>query len=1035
MEMSAEDRMLKTVGADMEKENIVSLSLHEKCAAVNSIDSLSDLTYLTDDSSDEDWGVPVVKASDLCVSPSPLQCLECNKKFISSKRLIEHSKLHDGEATCNICQVIFSRAISLSIHLQNAHHPSLLSCQTCKLTFSNLWQLNKHIGIHRTTRISPQNQDDNLKNGFDRLEEALLNKPDIVDIVKDHTYSRLIISEDKMKDHSYNRKYPSNGKPDSAALNPAVNGKLKWVREESDVTDWDEEPGCFESKVKTQSTGETDSSITKVTGKPSLTSSPGDSSLTSGTEDCILNCSTSSTSSTGKTETTVTTETASETESCLMKSPSERERGRRRRFCRVSEIVGEGEEEEEEDQDDDNQEEQNEDSSDSDFKPDDISNSDSESSSGSTFGRSSLSSICTQSKRNQSAPGRPSAITDARLNQCVHCKGGPFMDMECLLERCTKMVHFQCTFCIAYFPTQEALMQHSLQSHQKRIPLSEDCGKVLPTNGTMSEHCCLQNQFRQTLVPTVPAQGMPPVLSPAPAKTPPHPLFLTLVQKPALTPAPALPLVQKPALTPAPALPLVHKTALTPAPALPLVQKPALTPAPALTLVQKPALLPAPARPPALPLDPALTLVQKPALPPALPLVPALTPVPTQKVNNVGTPLQSNKCPYCGNGPFFSMEHHMQNCEKRISFQCFLCKALFSTNASIVEHLVKTHNAKVVSAGGSSDTLQNPGNQASTLVCKSAAAVQTSISSSQPSTSSSQPSTKPEPVSAMVSVVHSHPSGGQMTMGKKVLQGSQAKVHPTTTHVATPTKLSSTQVTPPTQTDTTSTPVLHTVGNLIQGILQVRPFVRTNNQAPVLAPASATPLPPSSDPAAKTKKQYSFSAPAIAPATAKPSTPSPAPLKILTVFKNESRELALLKRLKMSWRSKSVHRCRQCGVVSRQPSLIVRHRYLHRGLRPHRCHCGRAFHCQLYLLRHCIQHAEATSYICVTCGETFVGAQVFARHRAGTLRKARVMGGRRRWRPKKKCHVPFSCHCGRTFKRPSSYLWHQLRNRPMAKLA
>ncbi|XP_059423160.1 uncharacterized protein LOC132157920 [Carassius carassius] len=54
-----------------------------------------------------------------------------------------------------------------------------------------------------------------------------------------------------------------------------------------------------------------------------------------------------------------------------------------------------------------------------------------------------------------------------------------------------------------------------------------------------------------------------------------------------------------------------------------------------------------------------------------------------------------------------------------------------------------------------------------------------------------------------------------------------------------------------------------------------------------------------------------------------------APLQVVAMFVNQSRDLALQKRLKQSWRSKTIFPCRHCGAVSRQPSLKVRHRYLH----------------------------------------------------------------------------------------------------------
>ncbi|CAB1427690.1 unnamed protein product [Pleuronectes platessa] len=109
-----------------------------------------------------------------------------------------------------------------------------------------------------------------------------------------------------------------------------------------------------------------------------------------------------------------------------------------------------------------------------------------------------------------------------------------------------------------------------------------------------------------------------------------------------------------------------------------------------------------------------------------------------------------------------------------------------------------------------------------------------------------------------------------------------------------------------------------------------------------------------------------LSAPAeTAPAAATSDPDSPPAPTIMAVFENDSQYVALMKRMKTGWRSKVPYSCRQCGAVLRQPSFIISHRYLHRGYRSHRCQCGRAFRHRLHLLRHCVEHAEAMSYICV----------------------------------------------------------------------
>lgn len=145
-----------------------------------------------------------------------------------------------------------------------------------------------------------------------------------------------------------------------------------------------------------------------------------------------------------------------------------------------------------------------------------------------------------------------------------------------------------------------------------------------------------------------------------------------------------------------------------------------------------------------------------------------------------------------------------------------------------------------------------------------------------------------------------------------------------------------------------------------------------------------------------------------------------APLQIVGMYMNHSKLLALQKPLEQSWSSKTIFPCRHCGAVSRQPSLRVRHRYLHRGSRLYRCQCGRSFQRQLHLLRHQVQHAESVQFVCTWCGNTFKGAHKLTSH------KRKHRNGRRQM--KKKCKVVFDCSCGQIFARPSALLWHMLKN-------
>lgn len=168
--------------------------------------------------------------------------------------------------------------------------------------------------------------------------------------------------------------------------------------------------------------------------------------------------------------------------------------------------------------------------------------------------------------------------------------------------------------------------------------------------------------------------------------------------------------------------------------------------------------------------------------------------------------------------------------------------------------------------------------------------------------------------------------------------------------------------------------------------------------------------------------------------SAEPAKPTSAPAPtILAMFENGSHDLARTKRMNMGWRSKAPLPCRQCGAIFRQPSLIISHRYLHRGQRSHQCQCGRTFKHQLHLLRHCVQHAETVSYICASCGETLLGARLLEEHIRGKSGKRSRSGHKWKPRVKRKCRAPLTCDCGQLFFRPSAFIWHQLRNRTKTK--
>lgn len=197
----------------------------------------------------------------------------------------------------------------------------------------------------------------------------------------------------------------------------------------------------------------------------------------------------------------------------------------------------------------------------------------------------------------------------------------------------------------------------------------------------------------------------------------------------------------------------------------------------------------------------------------------------------------------------------------------------------------------------------------------------------------------------------------------------------------------------------------------------VRPLQLPANISPILLPGNA-PMPSASCPtlvSALLQKNQPHSSPA------RVQSPTPCPPQTVAMFENKSSDLALQKRLKQTWSSKPIFPCRHCGAISRQPSLRVRHRYLHRGLRLYRCQCGRTFQRQIHLLRHQVQHAESVRFVCACCGRTFDGAHKLSRHKQKSKFICRPYA-------KPKCRTAFECTCGRVFARPSVLLWHVLKS-------
>ncbi|KAM9353443.1 uncharacterized protein ABDE67_005809 [Symphorus nematophorus] len=379
--------------------------------------------------------------------------------------------------------------------------------------------------------------------------------------------------------------------------------------------------------------------------------------------------------------------------------------------------------------------------------------------------------------------------------------------------------------------------------------------------------------------------------------------------------------------------------------------------------------------------------------------------------NTPGLPsVNTSICASCGRGPFRSMKLHLLHCSGvRVKYQCSLCKELFLTEASLNEHYMPLYNCdvcgQVFSHLDSYCQHQCPKGSKSPLVLF--------CSESMPQACKICKSFFTNEKTLLNHVTRVHAS----VVSTKVCIIAKPGVPGTGAQSA----INSQNV----------------INQVINGKFRAGPISTVVKSSP-LASASAPVRSGNNCVLGQSTNQplSHFSAALSDPGITDTTPPTAAPISppmptIMAMFEHDSQDVALMKRMNTGWRYKASYPCRQCGAILRQPSLIISHRYLHRGHRSHQCQCGRAFKHQLHLLRHCVQHAEAISYICVSCGETFTGAKLLAEHLKGkTRKKAR---SKRKRKVKRKCRMPFTCDCGQLFFRPSAYIWHQLKNRKKTK--
>ncbi|XP_041649293.1 zinc finger protein 91 [Cheilinus undulatus] len=378
-----------------------------------------------------------------------------------------------------------------------------------------------------------------------------------------------------------------------------------------------------------------------------------------------------------------------------------------------------------------------------------------------------------------------------------------------------------------------------------------------------------------------------------------------------------------------------------------------------------------------------------------------LQPKPTPAILNKN---KNSICETCGRGPFRSLKLHLLHCSGvRLEYQCFLCKEFFMTEKSLNEHYMSLYSCNICGQVFSHESMYSqhrcPKRSKPPLVLFCA-------------------ETMPQVCNICKSFFTS----------ERTLQNHVNRVHMSVVRTKVCVLLKPSPVTDKKVMPVAQTATLNAFNQVVNGKLYDGQASASSRSTPSFHPGPPHAVSDTGQSLPLTALQ-----PDTAPSPAASGPVSPQSPTILAMFENDSKDMALLKRMNTGWRSKAPLTCRQCGAIFRQPSLIITHRYLHQGRRLHRCQCGRSFKHRLHLLRHCVQHAESMSYICVSCGETFIGATVLARHIKGKSRKKSGSGRTWKCKVKGKCRMPFKCDCGQLFFRPSAFIWHQLKNRMKTK--
>lgn len=85
----------------------------------------------------------------------PYKCIICEKEFAFSSNFSAHTKEHDKQYNCAICNLAFNRPAKLRTHLSIHTSEKPFECTVCDKKFNRAFNLKRHLKLHdKVTKIT-----------------------------------------------------------------------------------------------------------------------------------------------------------------------------------------------------------------------------------------------------------------------------------------------------------------------------------------------------------------------------------------------------------------------------------------------------------------------------------------------------------------------------------------------------------------------------------------------------------------------------------------------------------------------------------------------------------------------------------------------------------------------------------------------------------------------------------------------------------------------------------------------------------------